>query len=155
MYAKVTLLTLQLLSAPFFADVYLRLNDDIVPNRGYVLISDIGFTEDMALICHTNRPAPFRGRPHSGGEWIAPDQTTVFSTDVPGFRKNRDPGILRLFRVIGTPAEGIYHCELEDDTFTKKTVFVGLYNNGGGSLHTHLHVSVTYYSSILRRYYNI
>ena len=115
--------------------MYLRLKDNIIPNHGYVLISDIGSTENTALICHTNRPAPFRGRPHSGGEWIAPDQTVVFSTDVPGFGKNRDPGILRLFRVTGTPAEGIYRCVIEDDKFTLQTVFVGLYNSGEGIIH--------------------
>ena len=35
-------------------DVYLSLNGDIIPNHGYVLISDIGFTDDTALLCHTN-----------------------------------------------------------------------------------------------------
>ena len=100
------------------------------------MIDDIGFTGDTALLCRTNRPATLTnddGNPHSGGDWFAPDQTKVRSTDVPGFAKNRGSGVLRLYRVFtGTPAEGIYHCVIEDDTFTKQTVYVGLYNSGGG-----------------------
>ena len=117
------------------ADVYLSLNDDIIPNHGYVVMSDIGSTDNTALICHTNRPATLRnyaGDHTSGGEWFAPDQTVVFSTDVPGLRKNRGPGMLRLFRVTGTPTEGIYNCIIEDATYTEQTIFVGIYNSGQG-----------------------
>ena len=42
-----------------FADVYLSLGDNIIPNHGYVMISDIGSTVNTALLCHTNRPATF------------------------------------------------------------------------------------------------
>ena len=120
-------------SFPYYiVDVYLSLRGDIIPNHGYVMISDIGSTVITALICHTNRPPPYDGRDHSGGEWLAPDGIIVYQDDVPGFAKNRDPMVLRLYRVTGTPAEGIYHCEIEDDTFITRTVFVGLYNDGGG-----------------------
>ena len=42
--------------------------------------------------------------------------------------------IVRLLRNTDTnpPPEGIYHCQVEDDTLTKQTVYVGLYNAGGG-----------------------
>ena len=32
----------------------------------------------------------------------------------------------------GTPAVGIYRCEVMDDTDTLQTVYVGLYNDDGG-----------------------
>ena len=119
-----------------FSGVFLSLNGDIIPNHGYAVISDIGSTDNTALICHTNRPPTLGsnvGNFHSGGEWIAPDQTRVLN-DVSGFARNRGPGVLRLYRVFtGTPAEGIYHCVIEDDTFTVQTVYVALYNSGRGS----------------------
>ena len=102
------------------------------------MISDIGSTGDnTALLCHTNREATFEndvGIPNSGGNWFALDQTIVNSNDVPGFRRNRGPMVVRLFRETATdPAEGIYHCVIEDDTFTEQTLYVGLYNSGGGA----------------------
>ena len=121
--------------------IYLSLNDDIIPNHGYVVISDIGSTDDTALICHTNRPGDITdiaGYNNSGGDWFAPNGTTVgfgrIHNDVPGFIRRRSPMMVRLLRDIATdpPSEGIYHCLIEDDTLTERTVYVGLYNSGGG-----------------------
>ena len=75
-------------------DVYLSLNDEVIPNHGYVEISDIGSNDTAALLCHTNRPA-------IGGDWLAPDGDTVGSlgsTDVPGFERNRGPVLVRMRR---------------------------------------------------------
>ena len=54
--------------------------------------------------------------------------------DVPGFGRNRGPMLVRLQRRNngGTPAEGIYWCEVDDITGTRQTDYVGLYNTGGG-----------------------
>ena len=52
--------------------VYLCVDDDIIPNHGYVVVSDIGSTNATALICHTNRPATVNNNVHSGGNWFAP-----------------------------------------------------------------------------------
>ena len=100
-----------------------------------MVISDIGSTDDTALICHTNRPPPYNGNNHSGGNWFAPDETRVDGNDVPGFRRNRGPMMVRLLRNTATdpPSEGIYHCLVEDNTLTEQTVYVGLYNSGGGT----------------------
>ena len=111
-----------------FVDVYLSLNGRVIPNNGYVEISDIGAAGDVtALLCHTNRPPP------SGGDWVAPDGTAVHRTNnvVPGLRRNRGPIVVRLYRdtATGTPAEGIYYCQIQDDTETLQTVTVGLYNS--------------------------
>ena len=115
---------------------YLNLNDDIIPNHGYVVISDIGSTDDTALICHTNRPATLNNSADSGGNWFAPNGMTIDfgGTSVPGLRRNRGPMMVRLLRntAIDPPSEGIYHCLVEDDTLTEQTVYVGLYNSGGG-----------------------
>ena len=127
-------------------DVYLTLNYGVIPNHGYVNISDIGSTDDTALICHTNYIPSGGGK--SGGDWVGSDGTAVgdrFSDEhaVPGFRRSRASGVIRLIRYTTnrdpsldgmalTPPEGIYHCEIEDASLTQQMVFVGLYNSGGG-----------------------
>ena len=121
--------------------MYLNLSYDIIPNNGYVMISDIGSTNDTALICHTNRPATLNNKKHSGGDWVGPNGMVVGGltlgvSNVPGFMRNRDPMIVRLLRRTTTdpPLEGIFHCEVEDNTGTQQTVYVGVYNSGGGKL---------------------
>ena len=118
-------------------DVYLSLNGEVIPNHGYVEISNIGISnDDTALLCHTNRPPP-PGIAQSGGHWFAPNGTEVGSlgsTDVPGFDRNRGPMLVRLRRNSGTPNEGIYWCDVNDAAETPQTIYVGLYNTGGGIL---------------------
>ena len=117
------------------ADVYLSLNDRAIPNHGYVVISDIGTAgDDTALLCITNRPPP-TGSSHSGGDWYTPGETTVAAGNVvPGVRRNRGRIVVRLYRdtATGPPAEGIYYCQILDDTNTLQTVTVGLYNSAEG-----------------------
>ena len=116
--------------------VYLSLNDDIIPNHGYVMISDIGSTDNTALLCITNRDAP-SGSSNSGGDWFAPDGVTVgvvASTTVPGFGRNKGDMVVRLRRnSVTEPEEGIYHCVVQDADDVPQTVYVGLYNSGGGN----------------------
>ena len=123
-----------------FTDVYLSLNinDVVIPNSSYVGFSDIGSTENTALICNTNRPVinNFKKR-HSGGDWYGPTGTIVGSMGsdgVSGFVRTRGPMVVRLLRNTATdpPSEGIYHCVVEDDAMTEHTLYVGLYNSGGG-----------------------
>ena len=124
--------------------VYLTLNNVYIPNNGYVVISNIGYT---ALICNTNRFANLTSRPggriHSGGDWFAPDGSRVGdrgSDDVPGFDRDRYPMKVQLHRytATGTPSEGIYYCVVEDDTFINQTVYVGLYNSGRGGMYVYI-----------------
>ena len=107
------------------------------------MINEIGSTGDTALICNTNRFGNVTsypgGRLHSGGDWFAPDGTRVgnrLTDDVPGFDRDRYPMKVQLYRYTTTdpPSEGIYYCVVEDDTFTEQTVYVGLYNSGGGGI---------------------
>ena len=104
------------------------------------MISDIGTVgDDTALLCHTNHPADTSGGTdgmHSGGDWFRPDQTEVspgFTSE--GVRRNRGSMVVRLYRYTAStdsPVEGIYYCQIEDDTDTPQTVYVGLYNDDGG-----------------------
>ena len=115
--------------------VYLSLNDRVIPNHGYVVISDIGTAgDDTSLLCITNRPPP-TGSSHSGGDWFAPDGTRVTGgSGFPGLRRNRYPTVVRLYRntATGPPPEGIYYCQISDHTDTLQTVTVGLYNSAEG-----------------------
>ena len=118
-----------------FPGVYLSLNGDIIPNHGYVVISDIGSTDNTALLCHTNHPATFGGGSNSGGDWFAPDGTRFSGLDIPGFVRNRSPMLVILQRRNdGTPEHGIYHCEVENADNIIQTLYVGLYNNRGGKM---------------------
>ena len=113
--------------------MFLSLNGAVIPNHGYVAISDIGFSDSNALLCVTNRPPPSGGIT-SGGDWHAPDGTRVYGTDVPGVTRNRDPMVVRLERTTGTAPEGIYRCSVLDAASTPQTVNVGLYNTGRGNV---------------------
>ena len=116
--------------------VFLSLNDKNIPNHGYVVISDIGTSDDGALLCNTDR-IPDKNIPHSGGQWYTPNGTFINPINlptVPGFGRNRSPGVVRLIRRTdtSTPAEGIYRCTVQDNSREPQSVYVGLYNSGGG-----------------------
>ena len=136
------------------SDVYLSLNDVFILNHGYVIISDIGTAgDDTALLCHTNHPADTPGGTdgmHSGGDWYRPDQSEVSSgISFEGLRRNRGSMVIRLYRNTGTTAvEGIYYCQIEDDTNMAHIVSVGLYNSVGGNVYTLL-CTVHYYYIII------
>ena len=111
---------------PIIADVYLSLNGTIIPNHGYIVISDIGSDDESALLCHTNR----HGNPNSGGDWFAPDRTEVDGTNVPGFTRNRGPMVVRLKRTTGSPTVGIFSCSImeSESEGNVERVYVGLYS---------------------------
>ena len=106
-------------------------------------MSYIGSSGDnTALLCITNLPGNANG--HSEGDWVAPDGTIVGDTNgnstVPGFMVNRDPMVVRLFRNTASetsPPEGIYHCLVQDAELIHRKLFVGLYNDEGGSYSSH------------------
>ena len=112
------------------------LNGEVIPNNGFVEISDIGSSDTTALLCHTNKPPP-PGSATSGGDWFSPDGYRVggiVSTDVSGFGRNRGPMVVRLRRRTSgsVPDEGINWCTISDASETSQTVYVGLYITGGG-----------------------
>ena len=102
--------------------MYLSLNGTIIPNHGYVDISDIGPTTDTALLCYTNRPPP-PGKADSGGDWLGPDGMVLNkNSDI-----ERGPMVVKLRRVHNN--EGIYKCVVQDRNMINKTVYVGLYSS--------------------------
>ena len=115
-------------------DVFLRLNGAVIPDHGLLNISDIGSTDETALLCITNGPP---NGANSEGDWFVPDGTKVGNlgtTDVPGFGRNRGPMVVRLRRNTATdPAdEGIYQCSINDAESTSHSLYVGLYTSGRG-----------------------
>ena len=95
-------------------------------------INVIGSTDEGALFCHTDHP-PYPGLFHSGGNWFTPNgMRVVHGPYVSGLTQTRSPMLVRLKRTRGNPAEGIYHCTVQDDTSTYQRVYVGLYSRGGG-----------------------
>ena len=111
-----------------FPGVYLSLNGEIFHNHSYIAISGIGSSDNNALLCITNRP----GTPTTGN-WFVPDGTRVSTGGVPGFSRTTGPMVMRLKRNTATDpaAEGIYYCEIKDNTETEQRVYVGIYNGGG------------------------
>ena len=101
--------------------MYLSLNDDIIPDHGYVVVSDIGLTDSTTLFCHTNRPPP-AGSDHSEGNWYAPGVDRVNFDDVPGFTRDRGTIEVRLKRTTRNPTQGIYHCSVMDADGNDKIV---------------------------------
>ena len=94
-------------------------------------MDDIGSTDDTALLCHTNEPAARV----IVGDWFDPNGNKVGNDsgskhgDVPGFKRNRGPHVVRLKRSSeGTPPEGVYKCVVRDTTDTNQTVYVGIYS---------------------------
>ena len=112
-----------------YIDVFLSLNGAVVPNHGYVAISEIGFSDNTALLCNTNRPGTL-----TSGNWYAQDGTRVDDTSVPGVIRNRGPMVVRLKWTTGTAPVGIYGCSVNDAASTLHTVYVGLYNTGRGNV---------------------
>ena len=113
-------------------DVYLSLNGSVIPNHGYILISDIGFTDETALLCNTNL-APSDDQMYYEGSWFSPNKTKVHEEGAQGFLSNRDASVVRLKKINSTDdlQQGLYSCEINDTS--TDTVYVGLYHGAEGS----------------------
>ena len=112
-----------------FSGVHLSLINKFIPNNSYVVMNDIGSTDDTALLCHTNKVLP----KVIGGDWFDPDGSKVGDVNkpggVPGVERNRGRHVVRLKRSSdGTPPEGVYKCVVRDTTDTNQTVYVGIYS---------------------------
>ena len=121
-----------------------------------MLISDIGYTDDTALLCNTNHKPS--GDSSSGGDWFAPNGTRVDHLGtISGFTRNRAPMVVRLKKIMGIQPEGIYKCSINDAASTRQTIFVGLYNSGRGidfsntQLHSFIRQHVFYCFCIIHR----
>ena len=95
---------------------------------GRILVSNIGFDDTNALICHTDTP-----NPPSGNYYLHPSmQTTngsdrIQSTDTRGWSRNRDlsNGIIRLMRDSTSWTEGVFTCRFR--SVSDPSISVGVY----------------------------
>ena len=115
-----------------FTDVYLSLNDVVIPNHGYVLISDIGLTDETALLCNANL-SPSDDQMYYEGSWFTPNKTKVLEESIQGFLSNRDASIVRLKNINSSDdlKQGLYSCEINNTS--TDAVYVGLYHGAEGS----------------------
>ena len=113
--------------------VYLNFGGENLPTNGYVAISQLGTTEDTALVCRTNLANCCDGDNIEGG-WFNPNGTMVeFNVNSSqGFYSSGGSDGILLLRGSGFPMEGIYTCRTTDNSSTTRTAFVGLYNEDGG-----------------------
>ena len=113
--------------------MYLNFGGENLPTNGYVAISALGSTEDTALVCRTDQPDCCEGDNITGG-WFNPNGTMIEfdASSSQGFYSSGGSDGIRLLRGTGIPVEGIYTCRTADGSSTIQTVFVGLYNEGGG-----------------------
>ena len=110
-----------------FSDVFLSLNGSVIPDHGYVKLSDIGTTEETALICHTNQPPP-DGVKNTLGEWVSPEEYSIGRTGTPG-------SVSLMRNLAQTPEQGMYLCVIQDmSRFSAVEVYVGLYQTGEGTV---------------------
>ena len=118
--------------APPHTAVYLNFGGENLPTHGYVAISQLGTTEDTALVCRTDQANCCDGGNIEGG-WFNPNGTMVEfnANSSQGFYSSGGSDGIRLLRGSGIPVEGIYTCRATDNSSTTQNVFVGLYNDGG------------------------
>ena len=81
-------------SRPFYftAGVHLSLRNKLIPNNSYVVMDDIGSTDDTALLCHHSKPAAR----FILGDWFDPNGNKVGS-DI----DNIIIIIIRLYNTVG------------------------------------------------------
>ena len=113
--------------------VYLNFGGENLPTHSYVAISELGTTEDTALVCRTDQANCCNGDIIEGG-WFNPDGTMVEfnANSSQGFYSSVDSKGVHLLRGSGIPVEGIYTCRATDSSSTTNSVFIGLYNEDGG-----------------------
>ena len=95
-------------------------------SRKNIVITDIGDTEDEALICSTNLPNPGQSNwfLNTNKQYI---DGVIQSDDPRGWRQSRslDNGTIRLWRNANDTSwvEGLFSCTIEPDI----TIYVGIY----------------------------
>ena len=111
--------------------MYLNFGGENLPTHGYVAISELGTTEDTALVCRTDQTSD---EDNTEGGWFNPNGTMVEfnANSSQGFYSSVGSDGIRLLRGSGIPVEGIYTCRATDNSSSTQTVFVGLYNENGG-----------------------
>ena len=110
--------------------VYLSFGGENLFTNAYVAISQLGSTEETALVCRTDQTSG-----DSTGSWFNPSGTMIEfnANSSQGFYSRAASDGILLLQSSGIPVEGIYTCRATDSTSTEQTIFVGLYNEDGGT----------------------
>ena len=114
--------------------MFLSLRGARIDDDGYVNIEDIhvgaqGSNDNSnSLLCHTDASDCCSGMSGPSSEWFLPDGTTVISgTTLQGYQRNRNAGVVRLYRLSAPPtARGRFRCEIEDSTGTQQTLYANI-----------------------------
>ena len=131
---------------------YVTFMGETLPNNSYVdlsLVGGVGSGDE--IVCHTDLTTCCRGGygPYRG-DWYFPNGTRLpFPGDHP-LVERRQLRRVEIHRgaVNGSIPSGIYHCSIETvavnstdntDTTTRETVYVGLYDSGGGQAIVTIH----------------
>lgn len=117
----------------FVLGVFLSLRGAVVVSDGYVDIDDIyvgtkGSNDNSnSLLCHTDAADCCRFLEGRGG-WFLNDGSTVHSTHpVGGYRRNRGPGVVRLYRDNGSHADrGRFYCEIPNAMDINQTLYANI-----------------------------
>ena len=112
--------------------VSLSLGGTAIANDGYVDVDDIGFYNDHALLCHTDKTDCCRGS-NTAGDWYFPDRTRVGSNTeninlrhTRYFFRNRDNSVVRLRRREAPTERGRFYCEVPNASDVNQTIYVNI-----------------------------
>jgi hypothetical protein len=117
--------------------VFLSLNGVIIPNDGYVHISDIGIGGG-GLHCNSDKSDCCRGAYATDGvaqgHWYRPDGTLVGSFTQEDssdptrnfFSRDRGTGVVRLSRYGNPPERGRFRCEVPNAAGNMVTVYMNI-----------------------------
>ncbi len=117
--------------------IHISLKGKIIPDHGLVDITDIGFSEQDSLACHTD--LFYCCEENNLGEWYYPDYRSVHRLDsannINSFFISRGERVVRLHRKQSPKSSGIFRCEMPDTTSfpSSLTAFIGIYPSGSGS----------------------
>lgn len=120
---------------------YISLMGQILVNHSYVDVAMIEYSQNIALICHTDlETCCSQTEGIHRGDWYFPSGDRLpFSGSGDTIEDRRDQKV-QLYRLRGNPPFGIYHCEIptitvHDDNnplLTRESIYVGIYNDNEG-----------------------
>ena len=93
---------------------------------GRILITNIGFGNDDALMCMTNTPIPGNGEYYLHPSMVTiSDSDRIQTTDTRGWSRSRALGLARLRRYSTSWTEGVFTCQFSG--ISDPPISVGVY----------------------------
>ena len=121
---------------------YISIGEVILPNYAFVELSDVGSTVDDSLTCHTDLPSCCSGGQgiHRGDGYF-PNGTRLYFYGGISQSRGAQQVSLRRMNSVSDVESGIFSCDIpttsvhsDVDISTRDSVYVGVYNTGGGTL---------------------